>query len=190
MFQFWIIRSGITEFDRQRRVMGNLDVPLHTDADQEIEAIISQMNDHPIEMVYTSPGQSSVETAERLCRAWGVKYKPLDLLQNINLGLWQGLLLEEVKHKQPKVFRQWQEHPETVCPPEGEMFQMARERIDGFLAKAYRKHKTGVVAVVVPDPFATLLVSVLHQKKIKDICQIRSDRDENIQIISPSLTNA
>ena len=53
MFQFWIIRSGITEFDRQGRVMGNLDVPLHTDADQEIEAIISQMNGHPIEMVYT-----------------------------------------------------------------------------------------------------------------------------------------
>lgn len=190
MLQFWIIRSGTTEFDRQGRVLGNLDVPLHADADKEIEEILDQSKGHTIDAAYVAPGQSSVETAERLCGAWGVKYKPLDLLQNVNLGLWQGLLFEEVKHKQPKVFRQWQEHPETICPPGGEMLQVARERIDSFLNKTYRKHKSGIIVVIVPDPFATLLVSVLQQIEFKGICHTPPDRGENMQIISPALTSA
>ena len=190
MLQFWIVRAGTTEFERQGRILGTLDVPLHSDADEEIEEIIRHPNELPIDAVYASPGQSSIETAERLCEAWGLRYKLVELLQNIDLGLWQGLLFEEVKHKQPKVFRQWQEYPETVCPPEGEMLQAARERIEPFLSKIYKKYKNGVVVVVVPDPVAALLVSMLRQTQLKDIFPTGTDRGESIEIISPALTNA
>ena len=104
MLQFWIVRAGTTEFERQGRVLGTLDVPLHSDADQEIEEIIRHPNGQPIDVVYTSPGQSSIETAERLCEAWGLRYKLVELLQNIDLGLWQGLLFEEVKHNLSRPF--------------------------------------------------------------------------------------
>ena len=190
MLQFWIVRSGITEFERQGRVLGTLDVPLHLDAAKEIDDIIHQSSGQPINAVYTSPRQSSIETAEQLCAAWGLRYKPCDLLQNIDLGLWQGLLFEDVKRKQPKVFRQWQEHPETVCPPEGEMLKSARDRIDIFLIKIYKKYKSGVIVIVVPDPFAAILAGVLHQTQIKDVLPTGLEHRESIQIISPALTNA
>ncbi len=47
-------------------------------------------------------------------------------MQNLNLGLWQGMQVAEVRHKQPKVYRQWQEQPENVCPPDGEMIEQGR----------------------------------------------------------------
>ena len=50
-------------------------------------------------------------------------------MQNLNLGLWQGMQVSEVRYKQPKVYRQWQEQPENVCPPEGEMIEQAEQRI-------------------------------------------------------------
>jgi probable phosphoglycerate mutase len=190
MLQFWIVRAGITEFERQGRVLGTLDVPLHLDATKEIDDIIDQSNGQPISAVYSSQGQSSIETAEQLCRAWGLRYKTSELLQNLDLGLWQGLLFEDVKRKQPKVFRQWQEHPETVCPPEGEMLQSARDRIDIFLSKIYKKYKSGVIVIVVPDPFASILASVLHQTQIKNVLPTGPDRGKSIQIIAPALTNA
>ena len=143
MLQFLIVRSGTTEFDRQGRVLGNLDVPLHADATRELEEIVDRLRGTAIDAVYAGPGQSALETAERVCEPLEMKFKSLESLQNINLGLWQGLLLEEVKRKQPKVFRQWQENPETICPPEGEMLQAARDRIDFFLNKVYKKHKSG-----------------------------------------------
>ena len=100
-----------------------------------------------------------------------------------------GPLLEEVKRKQPKVFKQWQENPETICPPEGEMLQAARDRIDFFLNKVYKKHKSGSIMVVVAEPLASLLVSVLEQSELKDISQTRNDGDARVQRISPVLTN-
>ena len=189
MLQFLIVRSGTTEFDRQGRVLGNLDVPLHPDATRELEEIVDQLRETAIDAVYAGPGQSAVETAERVCKPLEMKFKSVEALQNINLGLWQGLLLEEVKRKQPKVFKQWQENPETICPPEGEMVQSARDRIDFFLNRVYKKHKSASIMVVVAEPLAALLVSMLEQSKLKDITQTRNDGDVRVQRISPVLTN-
>ena len=190
MLQFWIVRAGVTQFEREGRILGTLDVPLHRDAAQQIDHVIREASGQPILAVYTSPGQSSVETAESLCQTWGVRYKSSDLLQNLNLGLWQGLLLEDVKRKQPKVFRQWQEHPETVCPPEGEMLQSVRDRIDTFFSKIYKKYKSGVIVVIAADPCAAILASVLRQTPMQDVLSGDLERREYIQIISPTLTNA
>jgi probable phosphoglycerate mutase len=130
-----------------------------------------------------------VETAERICSALSIKYKPADQLVNLNLGLWQGMLAEEIKRKQPKVFRQWQERPDTVCPPQGEMLETARFRIEAFLAKIFKKHKDGVVAAVIPEPLASLTASLLQKTELKNICQMNGARAEVIEIASPSLTN-
>ncbi len=66
-----------------------------------------------------------------ISEALGLKLKKLDHMENLNQGLWQGVLIDDVRVKQPKVYRQWQEHPETVCPPEGEMSAKPTNELDG-----------------------------------------------------------
>ena len=73
--------------------------------------------------------QPSLQTAEIIAKALEIKLKKIERLQNLNQGLWQGMLVEDVRHKQPKVYRQWQEQPENVCPPEGEMLSEADDRV-------------------------------------------------------------
>ena len=70
------------------------------------------------------------------------------------------MLIEDVKRKQPKVFRQWQEQPEIVCPPEGEMLSEAHERVQAALTKMLKKHKEGTIALVIPEPLASLVQCV------------------------------
>ena len=70
-----------------------------------------------------------MQTAEQIARSLGVKRKKIERLQNLHQGLWEGMLVEDVRHKQPKVYRQWQEQPENVCPPEGEMLSEADQRV-------------------------------------------------------------
>ena len=50
-----------------------------------------------------------------------------------------------------------------VCPPEGESVAAARRRLGGVLAKIRRKHKSGTVALVIPEPLASFTVSELQQ---------------------------
>ena len=49
--------------------------------------------------------------------------------------------IDEIRRKHPKVFRQWQEQPEIICPPEGEMLCDARERVKAGLDQAAAQAK-------------------------------------------------
>ena len=66
------------------------------------------------------------------------------------------MLVEDVRHKQPKVYRQWQEQPENVCPPEGEMLGQADERVRNAIVKLLKRRKEGVIGLVLPEPLLSL----------------------------------
>jgi probable phosphoglycerate mutase len=122
--------------------------------------------------VYSGPSQSALQTADALAAALGIKTKALDSLHNLDFGLWQGMLIAEVKAKQPKVYRQLQEQPETVCPPQGETVGAARQRVQSALAKIAKKHKSeGAVAVVVPEPLVSISRQVLRNGELGDFWQ-------------------
>ena len=99
-----------------------------------------------------------------------LKVRTLDKLTNVDHGLWQGLLIDDVKTKQPKVFRQWLEHPETVCPPEGESIAHARRRASEVLDKLTKKIKLdSTVLLVAPDPLASVLRHVITGDDLGDL---------------------
>ena len=72
------------------------------------------------------------------------------------------MLFDDVKSKQPKVFRQWQERPDTVCPPEGETLREATDRLKAAIAKLTKKHKSGTIALVLSQPLASVLRCMLQ----------------------------
>jgi broad specificity phosphatase PhoE len=171
MVNILLIRSGRTEYDCQGRIQGTLDVPLSDDGRSEVLAAAEELAAQgPIVALYAGPCRSAQETAEILSERLKRKAKTLEGLHNVNLGLWQGMLFDEVKAKQPKVYRQWQERPDTVCPPEGETLQQARERLKKALARLTKKHKTGTVAVVLGQPLANVLRSVLGDGAVAPVC--------------------
>jgi phosphoserine phosphatase len=170
MVRVLLIRPGATEYDQQGRVQGTLDVPLCEDGRQEVERMVAELRDQPVAAIYVSPCQSAEQTAEVLSAVLNVKTKTVDKLQNLNQGLWQGLLVDEVKAKQPRVYRQWQDQPETVCPPQGETLGAARQRVQASLAKLVKKHKTdGLVAIVSPEPLASVIRNVLGHGEWGDL---------------------
>lgn len=175
MLQIVLIRPGATDFDRQGRIQGSLDIPLSSEGASEVEKLCQQLKPLGIEVLYCSACQTARETGEALARELGVKLKPLDKLKNLDHGLWQGMLIDEVKLKQPKVYRQWQEQPESVCPPQGEMLSQARERLEKALDKLRKKYKEGVVGLVLPEPLASLARANLVRTKVGDLWRALGD---------------
>jgi phosphoserine phosphatase len=174
MFRILLVRPGATEYDQQRRIQGTLDIPLCEDGRRQVDTMIGELRTQPIEAIYTGPSQSAVQTADALGEALDLKVKELDKLQNLNHGLWQGMLIKDVKTKQPKVFKQWQEQPETICPPQGETVGAAEDRLEAVVAKLTKKHKSeGLIAVVVPEPLASLLCHVLRDGELSDLWRDR-----------------
>ncbi|MCC7474179.1 MAG: histidine phosphatase family protein [Pirellulales bacterium] len=175
MVQLILMRTGSTEFDQQGRVQGTLDIPLSADGRQEVERMVGEVRDQPIDAIYFSPHQSAEETALALGNAFELKVKSLDKLTNLDLGLWQGMLVADVKAKQPTVYRQWQEQPEVVCPPRGETLGQAKQRVAPTLAKLLKKHKDDrVVVLVAPEPLSSVIRNVLCQEPWGDLWKTNS----------------
>jgi broad specificity phosphatase PhoE len=172
MVQLLLIRPGATEYDQQGRVQGTLNIPLCEDGRQEVEAMVEELRGQPIAAIYSSPCQSAEQTAESLGQALDLKVKTIDKFENLDHGLWQGMLVSDVKAKQPKVYRQWQEQPETVCPPQGETLSAAKQRVSSALTKLLKKHKAdSVIAVVVPEPLTSVIRNVVRQDAWGDLWQ-------------------
>ncbi len=170
MVQLLLIRPGATEYDQQGRVQGTLSIPLCEDGRQEVEAMVDELRGQPIAAIYSSPSQSAEQTAESLGKALDLKVKTIDKFENLDHGLWQGMLVSEVKAKQPKAFRQWQEQPENVCPPQGETLSAAKQRISPALAKLLKKHKSDdLFALVAPEPLASVIRNVVRQDTWGDL---------------------
>jgi probable phosphoglycerate mutase len=169
MLEIILIRPGSTDFDEQGRIQGTLDMPLSDSGSREVSRTIDELKPIRPTVIYASDSQPSLQTAEAISGALGVRVKPLEAMKNVNHGLWQGMLIEDVKRKQPKVYRQWQESPETVCPPEGEMVSAALERVRTVVNKLLKKHKEGRVGLVVPEPLASLVRCYLRQGELGNL---------------------
>jgi len=161
-----LIRPGSTDFDRQGRIQGTLDIPLSDEGREEVARSLESLRELGIQVIYAAPGDPAGETGQILGDALQVKVKTLDKLLNLNHGLWQGMLIQDVRTKQPRVYRQWQENPETICPPGGEMLTAARDRVRQAIARLVKKHRDGAIALVLPEPLASIAAAELSHEPI------------------------
>jgi probable phosphoglycerate mutase len=182
MVQFVLIRPGSTDYDEQGRIQGTLNIPLNAQGNSEVDQLIPELQSLGLDSLYNSPCLPAQQTAERIGTALGLRSKELSQLQNIDHGLWQGMLIDDVRLKQPKVYRQWQEQPECIRPPQGETVAEAYERVQGALGRLIKKHKQGIVGLVVPEPLATLVRCYLGRGELANLWKANGD-GENWELI-------
>lgn len=167
MSQIVLIRPGCTDFDEQQRIKGTLDLPLTRQGQEQVGRLTAELLRAELDLIFASPCEPARMTAEHLGAALGIPVKEVEGLSNVNLGLWQGLQVEEVRRKHPKVFKQWQESPGTICPPEGEAISDAIERIRKALEKPLRKK--GNLAFVAAEPLASIISSIVRDVPLEHI---------------------
>jgi broad specificity phosphatase PhoE len=169
MLNIVLIHPGSTDYDQQERIQGTLDIPLNEQGNSEVARLVDELKDKGIETVYSSPCEHAKQTADAVAKGLGVKPKKMDRLKNLDHGLWQGMRVNEVQKKQPKVYRQWQEQPEIVCPPQGEMLGDAEERVRAAMTRLLKRHKEGTIAIVVPEPLLSLVRRFIKHDKLGNL---------------------
>jgi broad specificity phosphatase PhoE len=169
MLQIALIRPGTTDYDVEGRIQGTLDIPLNEQGLADAAQIAEQLRDKGLELLYAPTSEPARHTAEIVGSTLGIKVKKLNKMHNLNHGLWQGMLVDDVQHKQPKVYRQWLEQPENVCPPEGEMLAEAEERVRAVMTKLLKKHKEGAIGVCIPEPLLSLVRHFIVRDELGDL---------------------
>lgn len=179
-----LVRPGATEFDDQGRIKGSLDIPMSERGREQANSMARELAEVQVKTIYSSPCESARETAHRLAEGRDVRVKVIDALRNIDHGLWHGKLIDEVRRNHPKVYRQGLESPDELCPPGGETIRNAKSRVLKALRKIIRKSGHELVAIVVPDPMAAVVLSVLSGEVIPDLWKAETDSG-SWQLIRP-----
>lgn len=184
MISIVLIRPGATDYDVQGRVRGQLDIPLNAQGLEEVAREVESLRKAGItlDVIYYAPCRPAIETGEAIGRALGVRCREIDALRNLNYGLWQGMRIEEIRTRQPKIYRQWQEIPDCVCPPEGETIEDAETRVLDWLRRIARRHQEGTIGLVVAEPMASIIKRLITQGPLGDLWKAES-RHGQIEIL-------
>jgi len=164
-----VIRSGATDYEQQGRIRGSLDIPLCPAGVMEAEHAADVLAGSPPAAIYCSQSICAQETARIVARATGLRPRIVPNLENLDQGLWQGMLVDDIRRKQPRLARQWLDNPWAVAPPEGELLEQACERVAGALERIVRRHGPGRVALVVPDPLDRIVRWIVAAEPLGDL---------------------
>ena len=124
-----LVRHGETDWNRQGRFQGQIDIPLNDNGRAQAEAARLFLADVPLQRAYTSPMARPRQTAEAILAAHpGVPLTCVSGLLEIGHGLWEGRLESEIACDWPQLLQDWKLRPETVQMPQGETLQQVWDR--------------------------------------------------------------
>ncbi len=119
-----LVRHGETDWNRQGRFQGQIDIPLNAQGQAQAEAARAFLASVPIQRAYTSCMARPRQTAEAILSAHpGVPLVSTRDLMEIGHGQWEGQLEQEIAQGWPELLRDWKQAPHTVQMPEGETLQ-------------------------------------------------------------------
>lgn len=151
-----LVRHGETEWNRQKRFQGQIDVPLNDNGREQARQAAEFLKPIQIDAAVSSFMQRPKETAEIILHYHShVQLAVETELQEISHGLWEGKLESEIEAEFPGELQRWQATPEAVQMPEGENLQQVWERAiatwDAIVAAADQSEAPQTVMVVAHD---------------------------------------
>lgn len=146
-----LVRSGATEWDEAGRVQGSTDLPMcEAGRGVCVEGLksLAMGNGWKPGVVLHGPDEASAQTAGMLSRMTGARRREVEELREMDLGLWEGQLDEQLEERYPSAYAKWRDDPSSVQPPDGERLGEAEARLLRALDRAAERATKPVVAVV------------------------------------------
>ncbi|MEH2122296.1 histidine phosphatase family protein [Nostoc sp.] len=124
-----LVRHGETDWNRQTRFQGQIDVPLNDNGRQQSQKAGEFLQEVAIDNACSSSMLRPKETAEIILKHHpNLKLELQNDLREISHGLWEGKLEAEIEQEFPGELQRWRLVPAQVQMPEGENLQQVWER--------------------------------------------------------------
>ena len=141
-----LVRHGSNDWVHGRLAGRIAGVHLNDAGRQQAEAVAARLADLPIEAIYTSPLDRTVETAQAIAGRRNLPLRIIEQVQEVDYGEWQGAELKELyKHE---LWPGVQFYPSGTRFPNGETLGEAQNRMVTALDMLRARHPKGMIVVV------------------------------------------
>ena len=142
MTELWLVRHGETDWNREQRLMGQLDIPLNAEGMRQAAELAAELTGQVFDALFSSDQLRARQTAEVLAAALNLPLHLDPRLREEHLGAWQGLTHAEIQARYPGQWEQRRADPPDFRPPGG------GETIAEMAARACAADPRGRVLVV------------------------------------------
>ncbi len=158
--KLYIIRHGLTEFNKAKKYQGTLDIPLSEEGVSEIEKA-----DITPELVYVTPLMRTKQTAEHMFPS--VKQVVNEDIREMNFGIFEGRNYLDMANDEQ--YRKWVDSDCTLPCPNGESREIFTKRvckgIDNIITENILRNNKIAVVVAHGGTQMALLSAWGKQKK-------------------------
>ena len=148
MTELIFIRHGETDYNRQQRFQGQIDVPLNANGHAQAARLAQRLTFEVVDVLVCSDLPRTRQTAAPLGVAWG-KVAVLDAgLREQHFGVLEGLDVPTIKAQHPALWERWLDHRGDFLLPGGESLQQFSARVLGAVRELTRQHRGRKLAVV------------------------------------------
>lgn len=141
-----LIRHGTNDWVHGRLAGWTPGVHLNDEGRRQALALATRLSQLPIDAIYSSPLERTVETARAIAAPRGMPIHLIDGVGEVKYGEWQGAELKELyKHD---LWPGVQFYPSGTRFPGGETLGEAQVRMVAALDNLRSRHPKGIIAVV------------------------------------------
>jgi broad specificity phosphatase PhoE len=144
--RLYLIRHGITEWNRLKRYCGRKDVSLSRQGRLQVVKLRKRLRNISFDRVYCSDRKRALQTREIL---FGMAaFTKVKGLREINFGVLEGLKHDAILKKYSKAYKKWLADPYKGRIPKAETMQAFKNRVMSSIKKIIRLNRGKTVAVV------------------------------------------
>ena len=171
-----LVAQGRTAWDEEGRLQGRIDVPLSVRGRKEVTSLARKLKAFHPKRILTGTGQTQLETAGILERELGCRVRSTAQLNELDHGLWQGMLLSELEERYPGFHRRWLKGPQSVSPPRGESIAGLLDRVGAVIDGLRRRPGARTVVMVLPETARLAAHALLTGVGLETVASPRTSR--------------
>jgi 2,3-bisphosphoglycerate-dependent phosphoglycerate mutase len=190
MTELIVVRHGETDWNRQHRFQGQIDVPLNDVGRAQAERLAQRLIDERFDVVVASDLQRARTTAELAAAGHAIVSEPLWREQSF--GVLEGLDAPTIIERHPQLWAHWLRHDADYALPGGESVRMFHQRVQQALQRLLLQYEGARIAVFTHGGVLDMLWRAAHQAPLHGprTCDIPNTginrlrwRDETLQIV-------
>jgi probable phosphoglycerate mutase len=160
--QLIFIRHGETDWNRQQRFQGQIDVPLNPVGHAQAERLAARLTSEPAQRFFSSDLSRARETAAPVGRAWQMPPLTLPGFREQSFGVLEGLDVPTIRERHPDLWARWLEHSADFALPGGESLRQFHARVIAAVRELADAHPGASLAVVTHGGVLDMLWRTAH----------------------------
>lgn len=165
--QFIFIRHGETDWNRQHRFQGQIDVPLNATGLEQAERLARRLAGERADVLLSSDLGRARQTAQPLAQAWGLPVMDEPGVREQAFGMLEGMDFPTIQREHPQLLAQWMRHRADFALPDGGESQGAfYRRVDAAVQALAARYAGQRVVVVTHGGVLDMLWRSAHQQPL------------------------